>query len=219
MVRTFPSHTPQRLDVSRILSTSFALLLHAAALLILLVPLGQVPLPTRAERTPERWTIQPPVPPTPLPPQPVTQLPPRVEPSPRIVPIPQPTPQIQAQAVIDTGNLPAIAPPASISDPSPATLHQGGPLQGAQLRYASAPAPRYPQDALRSGDQGTVLLRVLVDVDGKPIQVAIETSSGHRSLDREAVRHVQQRWRFVPAEQNGQQVQAWGLVPITFSLQ
>ena len=38
-------------------------------------------------------------------------------------------------------------------------------------------------------------------------------------LDREAVRHVQQRWRFEPAMRDGRPVQAWGLVPIDFSLQ
>ena len=62
-------------------------------------------------------------------------------------------------------------------------------------------------------------LRILVDVDGRPLQVQVERSSGHRSLDREAVRHVQQRWRFEPATRDGRPVQAWGLVPIDFSLQ
>ena len=95
----------------------------------------------------------------------------------------------------------------------------GGPLQGTQLRYAVAPPPRYPRDAIASGAEGTVLLRVLVDVDGRPLQVVVDRSSGHRSLDREAVRHVQQRWRFVPAMHDGRPVQAWGLVPIGFSLQ
>jgi protein TonB len=30
---------------------------------------------------------------------------------------------------------------------------------------------------------------------------------------------VQQRWRFEPAMRDGRAVQAWGLVPIDFSLQ
>ena len=64
-----------------------------------------------------------------------------------------------------------------------------------------------------------MLLRVLVDIDGRPLQVVVDRSSGHRSLDREAVRHVQQRWRFEPAMHGGRPVQAWGLVPIDFSLQ
>ena len=82
-----------------------------------------------------------------------------------------------------------------------------------------ATSPRYPINELKNGVEGTVVLRVLVDIDGKPLDVTIETSSGNRNLDRSALQHVLKTWRFKPAMQNGQAVQAYGLVPIAFNLQ
>lgn len=220
MVRTLPAPNASRLDASRILATSFVIAIHALAFLVLLLPLTQIPLPQAApEPQPERWQVErtvpvPPLPPrlvepqrTPTPPRSVAIAPPRIQP---------PT---QTQAIVDQGSLPADPAIAGPLVPDIAPVPDGAPLQGAQLRYAVAPPPAYPRDAMREGAQGTVMLRVLVDVDGRPIQVAVERSSGHRSLDREAVRQVQQRWRFEPALRDGRAVQAWGLVPIGFTLQ
>ncbi|WP_372012402.1 energy transducer TonB [Pseudoxanthomonas sp. 10H] len=218
MVRTLPSDVSPRLDASRILAISFAMAVHALALLVLLLPLTQAPLPElRSEPEPPRWSVTPPVPVTPLPPQPVLQpkvSPPRTPPAavPRMQPVQQP-------AIVDQGTLQADPATEAVGPPDIAPPWDGQPLQGAQLRYAVAPPPAYPRDALRTGAEGTVLLRVLVDVDGRPLEVIVDRSSGHRSLDREAVRQVQQRWRFEPAMRDGRAVQAWGLVPIGFSLQ
>ena len=218
MVRTLPSDVSPRLDASRILAISFAIAVHAMALLVLLMPLTQTPLPDiRREPEPPRWTVRTPVPVPPLPPQPVQQ--PRTTP-PRTAPaMVRQQPTLQPPAIVEQGTLPADPATDMAGPPDIAPPYDGQPLQGAQLRYAVAPPPSYPRDAMRAGAEGTVLLRVLVDVDGKPLQVIVDRSSGHRSLDREAVRQVQQRWRFEPAMRDGQPVQAWGLVPIGFSLQ
>jgi periplasmic protein TonB len=93
-----------------------------------------------------------------------------------------------------------------------------GPVPGVRLEYADAPAPSYPRDALREGVEGTVMLQVLVDVDGRPLQVDVQRSSGDRRLDAAARRQVLQHWRFRPAMQDGRPVQAIGLVPIAFNL-
>ena len=76
------------------------------------------------------------------------------------------------------------------------------------LEYASAPAPSYPREALRAGITGTVLLEVLVGVDGSPLKVTIHQSSGNRELDRAAQQQVQKHWRFRPASRDGAPVQA-----------
>ena len=65
---------------------------------------------------------------------------------------------------------------------------------------------------------GTVVLDVLVDIDGQPIDVTIVRSSGHRLLDQAARRVVLTRWTFRPAMRDGQAVQAIGRVPIEFVL-
>src|SRR5690606_15687155 len=128
---------------------------------------------------------------------------------------PAPTP---APVIVEAGLLPAppmVEPPAS-GPATPAMEAPPGPATGMRLEYASAPAPRYPRDAIIDGLQGTVLLEVLVDVDGSPLEVRIHRSSGHRVLDASARRHVLRHWRFRPAVRDGRPVQAIGLVPIDF---
>ena len=98
-------------------------------------------------------------------------------------------------------------------------VDDGKPLAGAHLEYAANPPPTYPREALLHGDEGTVMLEVLVDVDGRPLEVTISRSSGHRELDLAAKRQVLAHWRFKPALRNGQPVQAIGLVPVDFSQQ
>jgi protein TonB len=83
--------------------------------------------------------------------------------------------------------------------------------------YLRNPPPRYPISARRRGEQGTVTLRVLVARDGAPVRVSLETTSGSGSLDEAALEAVR-NWRFVPARQGGQAVEAWVLVPIVFKL-
>ena len=87
----------------------------------------------------------------------------------------------------------------------------------ARLAYESTIEPRYPIEARRRGEQGTVLLRVLVGRDGLPIDIKVARSSGYRSLDR-AAREAVLRWRFRPVQVNGMHVEALGLVPIRFDV-
>ncbi len=83
--------------------------------------------------------------------------------------------------------------------------------------YLENPAPAYPTLSRRLGEFGSVLLRVYVSAEGAAAQVEIRQSSGYERLDK-AARDTVQRWRFVPAKQGGQGVDAWVLVPISFSL-
>ena len=84
--------------------------------------------------------------------------------------------------------------------------------------YLDNPAPLYPPLARRSGEQGRVVLRVLVTPNGAAEAVELRTSSGSARLDQAAIETVK-RWRFVAARQGDQNVAAWVLVPITFSLE
>ncbi len=68
------------------------------------------------------------------------------------------------------------------------------------------------------GEQGKVVLRVLVSAGGDPAKVEVRTSSGSEVLDEAALDAVK-HWRFVPARKGEQPVEAWVLVPITFTLQ
>jgi protein TonB len=65
---------------------------------------------------------------------------------------------------------------------------------------------------------GTVMLRVLVDETGRPVDVQVEHGSGYALLDRSAREQVLTGWRFQPAVVNGRAVPAWARVPVSFAL-
>jgi len=219
MVRTLQLHAHTRPEPARILAIAAAIAIHVLAFLLLLLPLAGSPLNIKpAEPTPDRRLIPIEVPVTPLPPEIVKQQRRRPE-----NPVPQPvarqTPLQQSPVVVDTGTRPAVVETVQAEITSSEIAIDRTPMTGAQLAYISAQAPKYPADAARAGAHGTVLLKVLVDIDGSPLAVTVERSSGHRSLDRAAREQVLKHWRFQPAVRGGHAVQAYGLVPIDFSMQ
>jgi protein TonB len=110
-----------------------------------------------------------------------------------------------------------VPPPVAPAAPRPPAAQPGVTLAPADSPVPiSAPAPGYPPDAFRRGESGTVLLRVHVGPDGIPYAVDLVRSSHSRSLDRAASDAVK-RWRFRPAQRNGQPVAADVQVPITFN--
>jgi protein TonB len=86
-----------------------------------------------------------------------------------------------------------------------------------QARYRDTPRPDYPESARREGREGRVLLRVLVDHQGRSKQVEINSSSGSEALDRAAAEAIR-RWRFHPARHGDQPVESWLRIPIEFRL-
>jgi periplasmic protein TonB len=88
----------------------------------------------------------------------------------------------------------------------------------AHADYGASPPPDYPVRARRRGEQGTVMLRVLVGSDGAVLRAEIAQSSGYRLLDDAAVEAVRKRWRFVAARRDGEAVESWVIVPIRFAL-
>jgi TonB family protein len=87
----------------------------------------------------------------------------------------------------------------------------------AQARYRDTPKPDYPDSARREGREGRVLLRVLVDDQGRSKKVEINSSSGNDALDRAAAEAIK-RWRFHPARSGDQPIESWVSVPIDFRL-
>jgi protein TonB len=78
--------------------------------------------------------------------------------------------------------------------------------------------PRYPRRARERGWEGTVKLRLLIDIDGTVARVEIVESSGFPILDREAERAVQD-WTFHPArDAAGNAVPVSKVQPVRFSL-
>lgn len=159
-----------------------------------------------------------------------------VEPPPAVTPARKPRPKIihlpasppgpvegssslQASAEI----VPQASPPTNVpmpdsargirrdETPSPVTPPR------ADAAYLSNPPPDYPAEARRLGQEGRVLLRVLVAADGHAQDVSIDQGCGFPLLDDAAAAAVR-RWRFTPGRRGDTAVAAWVLIPIFFKL-
>jgi len=115
----------------------------------------------------------------------------------------------QAPAMVQTG-------PAASGPSGP----QGEPrvLSIEEVGYLRAPAPHYPRIAKQERMQGTVLLWVLIDEQGKPREVKVQQSSGHALLDREG-RDAVRRALFRPYLRQGRPQVAQVIVPVQFLLE
>ncbi len=85
-------------------------------------------------------------------------------------------------------------------------------------QYLQNPKPRYPPISHRLGEQGTVLVQVLVSEKGLAQDAQVKTSSGFYRLDNAALTTVL-TWRFVPGKRAGVPQAMWFTVPITFGIQ
>lgn len=84
-------------------------------------------------------------------------------------------------------------------------------------RYRKAFPPAYPRLARRRGQQGLVMVRAKIGLDGKVEAVELMASSGYQSLDISALQTVAE-WEFHPHRVNEQRSMAWVEVPVEFSL-
>ena len=126
---------------------------------------------------------------------------------------PQPAADADAQRQAASPVEPATAAPAPIAAAEPAPL--APPVFNAA--YLENPAPAYPALSRRLGEQGRVVLRVLVNARGGADEVRLSTPSGFARLD-DAARDTVRRWRFVPARRGAENVPAWVLIPISFRI-
>ncbi|HYW44436.1 MAG TPA: energy transducer TonB [Bryobacteraceae bacterium] len=76
--------------------------------------------------------------------------------------------------------------------------------------------PEYTEDARRARIQGTVILRIEVDTNGRPRNISVRQSLG-LGLDEQAMDAVR-HWKFRPGRQNGRPVVTVALVEVNFRL-
>ena len=121
----------------------------------------------------------------------------------------------EAPQLVETAPPP---PPAAAATPTTEAPVAAAAGDRPQPIADQSPPPSYPPAALRRGDSGTVVVRVDVDATGYPSNVTIIERSGSRDLDRAASDAVR-RWRFQPAQSNGQPVPGSIEVPFDFKPQ
>ena len=144
-------------------------------------------------------------------PEPVTQVAPTLLAVPDAVPTPN-APSIQPIAQ-PAPYAPAV-PVAAVTTPALAKIT----LPSTDADYLSNPKPTYPAMSKRLGEQGKVVVRVLIGADGLPQKSELRQSSGFDRLDDAALATVM-KWRYVPGKRDGIAEAMWFNVPITFRLE
>jgi TonB family protein len=106
----------------------------------------------------------------------------------------------------------------SLDEPPPPPVWRKSVVDGGILngKAVSKPAPVYPPIAKAAHAEGTVVVRVLVDEDGKVISAS--ASSGHPLLQQAAVAAARQAL-FTPTRINGEPVKVAGDLTYNFMLQ
>jgi protein TonB len=194
---------------------------HALVVLLILIAMAQPIVPVM-RHVPEPILMslverEPPPPALPEPPPPTVQH--KVKPvrTPPPVPVTPPTPM--STPTPPASSVESTASETVAATPGPAAQDIGNAPTGETqaLAYATPVTPVYPPASKHALEQGTVVLRVLVDATGAPQRVEIAKSSGHTRLDM-AARASVLRAKFRPVLRDGTAVPAWGLVPIAFRL-
>jgi protein TonB len=85
--------------------------------------------------------------------------------------------------------VPQTAAPQSAAQSAPTRLTYG-------VGEARQPAPEYPPEAQRAGEEGTVIVQFTVDENGHITSAEASTPSPWPSLNNAAVRAVRDTWRF-----------------------
>lgn len=148
------------------------------------------------------------------PPEEAPPPPPKLEDIPPYVPPPDvqiettapPPPTISTQSTVAIVEPPRVAPPAPPAPPPAPTVAPTAPQ--AIARTFTVSADDYPDASRRAGEEGVTGVRVTVGTDGRVSACSVTRSSGFSRLDEKACQIAQRRWRFKPATQEGQPVEA-----------
>ena len=215
------------LHVGLIWALQSGLLLRTAELIVPVEVLAELIEMPQPEPTPPAPPAAPAPPAQPVTPAPTVQK--------KTVPKPVIRPQAQPLAIADptpspnapTGSLvpgPTTTPapvaeapvgPAAPSGPPAAPSLQ---LPSSNADYLQNPKPAYPALSKRLGEQGKVVVRVLIGADGMPQKAELRQSSGYERLDQAALNTVL-KWRYVPGKRGGVAEDMWFNVPINFVLE
>jgi protein TonB len=154
---------------------------------------------------------KPPPPEVPLPPPPKLDAPP----PPYI-----PTPEVQIQQPPQHNVISAVTTVKPAAPTAPFVREEGRqPVRVPPVIDAAknCKKPPYPPASERLRETGTVVLRFLIDVDGRVLSSQVQSSSAHERLD-EAARHGLSLCQFKPGMIDGQPEQAWATLRYTWEL-
>ncbi len=144
----------------------------------------------------------------PAPPVPQTQA------LPQILAVETPTPAPSAPAPVQIAApapiLPPSVPVAAVATPSPVAV----PVATAKVLPSTDaddlynPNQRYPRMSQTMGEQGTVMVRILIGANGLPLKAELQKTSGFERLDQAALDFVMQS-RYKPGTLGGKPTEMW----------
>lgn len=230
----------QRISTTRMASLCAVALLHVAAVYFFVTGTARLLVHAIAHPIETKAIVDT----TPLAPSKTNVPPPRLD-APRLskvelpyVPVPEiniqrpPLPQTAISAVTpvkpETSAAPAV--PSRVT-PEALTLAPTPPVEAKAIprpepvrvppvidAARNCKKPEYPSASKRLGETGSVLLRFLIDTDGRVKSSEVQSSSGHTRLD-EAAREALSLCRFKPGLSDGKPVEAWASLRYTWRLQ
>lgn len=196
----------QQSPATRLIGIGLVVLLHIAVIYALVTGLAhravdviRAPIETEII-APTKPDKPPPPPPPPLqlaPPPPAFVPPPEIN----IEKPPPPPPKSTA--------ITAVTPVKPMAPPPPAAPAAEPVRVMPRIDTRQSHEPEYPPTSRRLGEQGSVVLQVLVDVDGRVIDAKLLQSSGYDRLDQAALAGVKNDYRFLPGTIDGQPQQMW----------
>ena len=162
---------------------------------------------------------KPPEPPPPPPPPPKKIQPPPFVPPPNVPVTDSQTPSATAISSLSREPKPVeeIPPKPTVVPKAEAPKPRDPIKTPAVVNASQCEKPEYPATSRKLDEQGTVLLRFLIDVNGTVTDSAVAQSSGFKRLD-EAARAALSRCQFKPATSDGQPVQEWATLKYTWQL-
>lgn len=206
-----PRYVPPPTNYRRTIGFGLVVAFHALVVWAFMSGLGQMvvdrlkgPLETRII---EEAKIEEDAPP---PPPPKFQAPPPVFVDVPVVAITEPA--ADTTAIQNTTNVKPVAPP-----PPPKADVIVAPRQNPRRPNTGA-EEMYPAMSRRLGEEGTVVLLLTVNEEGKVTEAKVQTSSGFERLDEAAAKEAGRTWRFLPGTINGKPSAMQMPIKVTFKL-
>lgn len=217
---TLPAR-PRRSEArgARLVGAGVVVLLHVAFIYALVASLAhrtvdvvRAPVEARIiDDAQQQKPEQPPPPPDFAPPPAAFVPPPEVH-----VELPPPPPKstaITVVAPIKPVPVPMPAPPA----PAPAPVAEPVRVMP-RIDAGHSHEPEYPPTSRRLGEEGSLILQVLVGADGRVTDLKLVQTSGVDRLDQAALEGVKGNYRFVPGTIDGKPAPMWFTFRFTWKL-
>lgn len=131
--------------------------------------------------------------------------------------VPDLKPEFTVNPRLDVGMtvpaLPQAASPAIAAEPAVYAVSE----LDVEPALLFSPRPAYPAQARRARTEGEVIVRLVIDPQGRVMRATALPGPGNEVFAAATLRAVRS-WRFRPAEKDGREVMCWVEIPVRFRL-